>query len=97
MKRFSCCLLLGLAASGAAHAQTRPVPGLWEHSTEINTGSGEMGAAMAKMQEQLAAMPPEQRKQMAAAMGRQGMGMGMGMGISAAPGQGMIFKVCLTP
>ena len=95
MKRFSCCLLLGLAASGAAHAQTRPVPGLWEHSTEINTGSSEMGAAMAKMQEQLAAMPPEQRKQMAAAMGRQGMGMGMGM--SAAPGQGMIFKVCLTP
>ena len=66
MKRFSCCLLLGLAASGAAHAQTRPVPGLWEHCTEINTGSGEMGAAMAKMQEQLAAMPPEQRKQMEA-------------------------------
>ena len=88
MKRFSCCLLLGLAATGAAHAQTRPVPGLWEDSAEINTGSSEMGAAMAKMQEQLAAMPPEQCEQMEAAMG---------MGMSAAPGQGMTFKVCLTP
>jgi hypothetical protein len=90
MKRLTLCLLLALAA-GSTLAQTKLAPGLWEHGTKINTASGEMGAAMARMQEQLAAMPPERRKQMEEAMARQGISM------SGTPGQGMAINVCITP
>ena len=57
----------------AAHAQTQ-APGLWEHSFTMKSDDARMEQANAEMQKQLAAMPPEQRKQMEAAMGsRAGM------------------------
>ncbi|MBA4176906.1 MAG: DUF3617 domain-containing protein [Leptothrix sp. (in: Bacteria)] len=98
MKTLSNCLAptyLGLAiALAAPHAVAQKLsPGLWEHSVTMKTSSGRMEAGMARMQEQLAAMPPEKRKQLEAMMGRQGMGMGMGQGA----GQPMVVKVCLTP
>jgi hypothetical protein len=81
-----------LAGTGAAAAQAQKLlPGLWEHQAQIKTGNGEMEAAMARMQQQLAALTPEQRKQMEAAMGGRGIAMG------TAPGQPMTIKVCLTP
>ncbi len=73
-------------------AAQKLAPGLWEHSVTMKTDSGRMEAGMARMQQQLAAMPPEKRKQFEAMMAGQGMGM-------AGPGTGkpMVVKVCLTP
>jgi hypothetical protein len=69
-------------ASAAAGAQTLK-PGLWEID---NSGAG-MDQAMAQMQQQLANMPPEQRKQMEAMMAQRGMRVG---------GHGMAVRVCMT-
>jgi Protein of unknown function (DUF3617) len=95
MKRTTLPLLFAalVMTAGPALAQSKLTPGLWEHQTRIKTGSGQMEAAMAQMQQQLASMPPEQRKQMEEAMGRQGMGMGGPM----APGGAMPIKICLSP
>jgi len=64
-------------------------PGLWEVTNNMKGGSGEMDKAMAQMQQQMASMSPEQRKQMEAAMAKQGIAM------SAGPG-GMSVKTCMT-
>lgn len=87
--------LAALAACCALPAAAQKLaPGLWEHSVTMKTASGRMEAGMARMQQQLAAMPPEQRKQMEAMMAAQGMGMGaMGGGV----GKPMVVKLCLTP
>ena len=76
-----------LLASGAAWAQSTK-PGLWEIQHKMG-GNPEMDKAMAEMQKQLASMPPAQRKQMEAMMGKNGMGV--------APGGGFSLKVCITP
>lgn len=80
--------LLSLAlAVPLAWAQTTK-PGLWEIQHKMG-GNPEMDKAMAEMQKQLASMPPAQRKQMEAMMGKNGMGV--------APGGGFSLKVCITP
>ena len=79
-----------LLACSAALAQTRPTPGLWEYTSRMG-GNPEMEAAMAKMQAQLAAMPPDKRKQMEAMLAQQGVSMP-----GSAPGGGMIVKACIT-
>jgi len=87
MKALSASCAAALAAvSFVAAAQTQ-APGLWEHSMTFKTQSGEMEKAMAEMQKQLAAMPPEQRKQMEQMMA--------GRGMSTGP-KGTSYKVCLT-
>ena len=73
---------LALVASAAA-AQTIK-PGLWESTSKVG-GNPELDKMMAKMQKQMAGMPPEQRKQMESAMG----GVQMGAG-------GMTVKSCVT-
>ena len=78
--------LLGLA--GAAHAQ-KIKPGLWENTVSMRSSGGQMEAAMAQMQERLAAMPPEQRAQVEAMMARQGMGV--------AAGKPNTVRNCITP
>lgn len=70
-----------------AQAQTQ-APGLWEHSMSMKSQDGQMEKAMADMQKQLASMPPDQRKQIEAAMAGRGGGM-MGAG-------GSTMKVCIT-
>ena len=90
MRINSCTMLVGLvlgAATLCAHAQVTKA-GLWEVTSKLG-GSAEMDKAMAQMQQQMASMPPEQRKQMEAMLAKQGMSM------SAAPG-GMLAKMCLT-
>lgn len=82
------CLALGCSLGQAQQLR----PGLWEHQTTMKTGSGQMEAAMARMKEQLDAMPPAKRKQIEEAMGRQGLGAGL-----PAAGEPMAVKVCLTP
>jgi hypothetical protein len=77
------------AALGSAQAQALK-PGLWEitHQTQ---GGGDMGRAMAAMQQQMASMSPQQRKLVQEHMARQGMQMGLG------GGAGTSVKVCITP
>lgn len=83
-------LVAGLLAAGAAAGAQTLKPGLWQitHDTQ---GSGEMAQAMTEMRKQMAAMPPEQRKMMQDMMAKQGMQIP-----SAAPGGGMVVKICMT-
>ena len=76
------------AAAFAASAQTMK-PGLWEINNKMN--NPQMDAAMAEMQKQMAAMPPDQRKQMEAAMAQRGVQM-----VQPAAGGGMAVRMCMT-
>lgn len=79
LNRFLVAIGLVAAAAGTAQAQ-KLAPGLWENSITVKSGDksndGRMEAAMAQMQERLAKMPPEQRKQMEAMMANHGVGLG---------------------
>lgn len=65
-----------LAGPAAAQSAFKLQPGLWEQSMTMKTASGEMEAKMAQMQQQMASMPPEQRKMIEDMMAKQGVGMG---------------------
>ena len=62
-------------ASMAGFASAQSIkPGLWETTGKIGGEKGsQFAAAILKMQEQMTAMPPEQRKKMAEMMTKQGM------------------------
>ena len=80
--------LIGGLTGGQALAQPSPMrPGLWEHSYTIQSQSGEVERAMEQMQQQLAGMPPEQRKMMEQMMAGQGMQMGAA---------GQTIRVCIS-
>lgn len=71
----------------AAQAQ-RVAPGLWEHTmTTAGAAGGQLDAQMAQMQQEMAAMPPEQRKMVEAMMAKQGVAMN---------GRSTSVKVCVT-
>ncbi len=72
--------------SGLAFAQMKP--GLWEITNKVS--GGQMDAQMAEMQQQMASMPPDQRKMFEEMMAKQGMKVGAG-----GPG-GMSVKICMT-
>jgi hypothetical protein len=84
-----------LLAAGALAALCLPAtaqnlkPGLWEVTHKMG-GNAQMDQAMAEMQKQMAAMPPEQRKQMQEMMAKQGVQMGQ----SGAGGVGV--RICMT-
>jgi len=82
-------VLVALGASAAWAQSTKP--GLWEVQNKMG-GNPEMDKAMADMQKQLAAMPPEQRKMMQDMMAKQG-----GSMPTPGAGGGMAMKVCITP
>lgn len=63
-------------------------PGLWEVTNKIS-GNPQMEQAIAQMQQQMASMPPAQRKQMEETMARQGVQMGGGAA-------GVAVRVCMT-
>ncbi len=91
MPRTTTALLFGaLAFSAAAQAQSIK-PGLWEMNQKVG-GSAQMDQSMAQMQQQMANMPPAQRKQMEDMLAKQGMSMP-----SPGAGGGMVMKVCITP
>jgi hypothetical protein len=85
---FAIASLVLSAIALSTHAQSTK-PGLWEVTSKVG-GSPEMDKAMAQMQQQMANMPPDQRKQMEAMMGKQG------MSLSGASGGGMQIKTCLS-
>jgi len=77
-----------IVTSFCAGAQTMK-PGLWEINNKMRA-DGKMGQDMAKMQETMANMPPEQRKMMQDMMAKQGVAIGKG-----GPGT-IAAKVCMT-
>jgi hypothetical protein len=83
-------LAVVLVFSGAAYAQDLGVkPGLWESKVihQVVDGkemSAQMAATMAKMQERMAKLSPDQRKQMEGMMGGMGHGGTVRMCISPA-------------
>ena len=79
---------LVLVASGAGAQPHTMKPGLWEHSFTMKSQSGQMEQGMAELQKQLAAMPPEKRKQMEQMMAQSGVAMGAKVNV---------IKVCITP
>ena len=81
---FAVSFLLGSAL--AANAQTIK-PGLWEVSSKKQGGSGNQSDAL---QEEIARMPPEQRKMMQDIMAKKGATLG-----AAGPGS-ISRKICLT-
>lgn len=83
-------LLLGSALALPSFAQSIK-PGLWEITNKVDSNNGELGAAMADMQKQMAAMSPEERKTMEQMMAKHGVQMG-GAGNGA-----MRTKMCITP
>lgn len=89
------CSTLGAFAAPAAAQNIKP--GLWEVQNKMG-GSGDMGskmaAAQAEMQKQLAAMPPEQRKQMEKMMADKGVGMAPGGSVGS--GGNMAMRTCIS-
>ncbi|MBK9348252.1 MAG: DUF3617 domain-containing protein [Burkholderiales bacterium] len=71
-----------------AHAQAIK-PGLWEITNQMQ-GNSEAANAMARMQKEMAQMPPAQRKMMEDMLSKQGMQIG------SAAGGGMALKICMT-
>ncbi len=67
-------------------------PGLWEINNKMHSSDGEMEKAMAQAQQQMANMPPEQRKMMQDMMAKQG----VSMGPAGKGGAGMSMKLCMT-
>jgi hypothetical protein len=90
MKRILLAALLGTGLSLASAQSLKP--GLWEstHKTQFG-GDSQMAQQMAQAQQQMANMPPEQRKMMEDMMKSRGMSMSPGSG-----GAGMTVKYCLT-
>lgn len=88
LHRHALAILLALPL--AAAAQTTK-PGLWEITQKMG-GNPKIDAGMAQMQQQMAAMSPEQRKMMQDMMARQGMSMP-----DATPGGAMRMQLCITP
>jgi hypothetical protein len=84
-------LLAAVLATGASAAGAQSMkPGLWEITSKMQSGSGQMERQMAQAQERMANLPPDQRKMMEEMMARQGVKMG------TAGGGGMTMKVCMT-
>ena len=84
-KHVLCVAALALTVLGVG-AQTQ-APGLWEHTMNMKSKGGEMEQAMAEMQKQMAAMSPDQRKQMEQMVSGRGVSMGS---------KGTTVKVCIS-
>jgi len=100
-RRLLLAATLALLGTGAAQAQ-KLRPGLWENNFTVKGGEAEAG--MARMQQELARLPPEQRAQVEAMMAQRGVGVSPGgpgapggAGGMGGAGAGMSMKFCLTP
>ena len=82
-------LCLGVLSATSSAAKLDMQPGLWEFATTITSASGEMEKAMQQAKEQLAALPPEQRKMIEDMMAAQGIGI-------SHKGTETLIKSCVT-
>lgn len=89
---FTASALAAAFLCASTHVQAQSMkPGLWE-ITHRAGGNPKMEEAMQRMDQQMAAMTPEQRKMMQDMMARNGVAMG-----AAAPGGGgTTVKVCIS-
>lgn len=85
-------LAIALLAATCLSAGAQTIrPGLWEITSRVQDTGGRMAAAQAQVQQQLAALPPDQRKVVEAMMARQGVGMAPG-----GPAGATTARVCIT-
>ncbi|HEY8048326.1 MAG TPA: DUF3617 domain-containing protein [Ramlibacter sp.] len=91
MKRILAAAVLGACVSFASAQNVKP--GLWEstHTTQFS-GNSDQQQKMAQAQQQIANMPPEQRKMMEEMMKQRGMSLNVRSG-----GTAMTVKYCMTP
>jgi len=66
-------------------------PGLWEMTSKIPSADPAAMQAMAQAQQQMAALPPEQRRAIDEALAKQG------VSLALAEGGGIKMKFCITP
>ena len=83
-----CAALCG-GFAGSVGAQSIK-PGLWEITNKLQSSNPQMDQQMAMAQQQMANMPPEQRKMVEEMMAKQGVKLGAG-----GPGS-MGMKICMT-
>src|SRR5687768_7057493 len=86
MKSPTLAFVLAAACAAFPAAAQNLKPGLWEVRQKVQ-GNPEMERQMEEARKQMAAMPPEQRKQIEAMMARPGLQMGPG---------GDSIRMCLT-
>lgn len=77
---------LALAAQPALAQNVKP--GLWESNNKMGAGTGRLQGVLALAQQQIAAMAPDQRKQVEGMMARQGV---------VISNDGVVAKMCITP
>jgi hypothetical protein len=79
MKQKLILLFLLMTAFSASQSFAQPLniePGLWQHSMQMTSQSGQMEEAMRQARQQLEALPPAQRQMMEQMMAAQGMAFG---------------------
>lgn len=69
---------LALAGSALAVQAQTIAPGLWDVTVNVKSAGGELEAGLARMQQEMARLPPDQRKMMEEMMARQGVAVGAG-------------------
>ena len=84
---FAAAAIAAMACGASAQSLK---PGLWEITNKLQSSNPQMDQQMAMAQQQMANMPPEQRKMAEEMMARQGVKLGAG-----GPG-GMSMKICMT-
>lgn len=80
------------SASGGAGAEEKPLriaPGLWEMTTRIKGGDFASREAMAASEARIAAMPPEQRRQLERTLASRGVNVQIG-------GDAYVAQICIT-
>lgn len=76
-------LLTAAALLPSSALAQRLAPGLWELQSTMKSEDSRVQESIARMQKELAAMPPEQRKMMQDMMARQGIGIDPAKGMQA--------------
>jgi len=80
-------LLVAILSSHSLQATSAMRPGLWEYTSTVKSQNGQMEQAMGQMEEQMASLPPEQRKKMEKMMASHG--------VAKSP-KGNTIQVCVT-
>ncbi|MDP1649334.1 MAG: DUF3617 domain-containing protein [Rubrivivax sp.] len=89
MKYLPLAATVVLSCLSATAWSQKLTPGLWEQSVTMKSQSGRIEQGMAQMQQQMAKLPPDQRKMMEQMMAGKGVGM--------AAGQPNTVRICITP
>lgn len=84
-------LVAACALHAAQAASTPPIkPGLWELSSKIASSDSATQAKLARIQQQLAGMPPEQRQALQQMLGKNGVQLDIGAGGD------LLTRICVT-